>query len=124
MEESGKSTKTKRRLSNTQNSINADILDGGKLPPQAIDLEEAVLGSLMLEKSAVNDAIDILKPDSFYKTAHQKIFEVIVQLFQDSQPIDILTVTSALKKAGDLDIVGGPYYISQLTNRVGSTANV
>jgi replicative DNA helicase len=98
-------------------------VEGGKLPPQAQDLEEAVLGALMLEKSAVNDAIDILKPDSFYKDAHQKIYSVIQDLFQRSEPIDILTVTAELKSRGELDLVGGPYYISQLTNRIASSAN-
>ncbi|MBL4653062.1 MAG: replicative DNA helicase [Flavobacteriales bacterium] len=98
-------------------------LETGKLPPQAVDLEEAVLGALMLEEEAVNDVIDILQPKSFYKETHQKIFEVIQILFQDSEPIDILTVTEKLKKRGDLDFVGGPYYISQLTSRVASSAN-
>jgi replicative DNA helicase len=124
MEETSRSTDQKRRLSKPNPNLNPELLVGGKIPPQALDLEEAVLGSLMLEKSAVNDAIDILKPESFYKSAHQKIFAVIVDLFQKSQPIDILTVTSALKQSGELDVVGGPYYISQLTNRVGSTANI
>lgn len=98
-------------------------IEKGKLPPQAVDLEDAVLGALMLEKEAVNDVIDILKPNSFYKETHQKIFEAIQILFQDSEPIDILTVTEKLKKNGDLDFVGGPYYISQLTSRVASSAN-
>ena len=68
-------------------------LETGKLPPQAIDLEEAVLGAMMLEKEALNDVIDILKPESFYKEAHQKIFEAVAQLFNNSEPVDILTVT-------------------------------
>lgn len=102
----------------------AMIGEGGKLPPQALDLEEAVLGALMLEKGAVNDAIDVLKPESFYKEAHQKIFAAIMELFSNSEPIDILTVTNHLRSKGELDLVGGPVYISQLTNRVGSTANV
>ena len=96
----------------------------GKIPPQAVDLEEAVLGAMMLERDAVNDVIDILKPESFYKDSHQKIFEAITALFQKSEPVDILTVTTELKKRGELDIVGGPYYITQLTNRVASSANV
>lgn len=96
----------------------------GKLPPQAIDIEEAVLGAMMLEKTAINDAIDILQPESFYKEGHQKIFAAIQQLFQDSQPIDILTVTSKLRTNGHLDIVGGPAYIAGLTNRVASSANI
>lgn len=96
----------------------------GKLPPQATDLEEAVLGALMLEKEAVNSAIDILQPKSFYKEAHQKIFSAIQELFQRSEPIDILTVTNELRQKGELDLVGGPYYITQLTNRVASAANI
>ncbi len=96
---------------------------GGKLPPQAVDLEEAVLGALMLEKDPVNDVIDILKPESFYKEAHQKIYEAIYELFGDSEAIDILTVTQKLRSKGELEIAGGPYYISQLTNRVASAAH-
>lgn len=98
--------------------------DLGKLPPQAIDVEEAVLGALMLEKNALNTVIDVLRPESFYKDAHQKIFGAIHHLFHNAQPIDILTVTQQLKKNGELDLVGGPYYISQLTNRVASAANI
>ncbi len=99
-------------------------LEHGKLPPQAIDLEEAVLGALMLERDAVNAAIDILQPRSFYKESHQKIFSAIQDLFQRSEPVDILTVTNELKQQGELEIVGGPYYITQLTNRVASAANI
>jgi replicative DNA helicase len=98
--------------------------EGGKLPPQAVDLEEAVLGAIMLEKNAVNEAIDILKPESFYKESNQRIFESITDLFQNTEPIDILTVTKRLQKKGELDLVGGPFYISQLTNRVASAANI
>lgn len=96
----------------------------GKLPPQAPDLEEAVLGALMLEKNALNEVIDILKPPHFYKDAHQKIFACIHELFEDSEPVDILTVTAALRKKGELDLIGGAYYISYLTNRVASSANI
>ncbi|MBL4594770.1 MAG: replicative DNA helicase [Flavobacteriales bacterium] len=102
----------------------SQTLEHGKLPPQAIDLEEAVLGALMLEKEAVNAAIDILQPRSFYKETHQKIFSAIQDLFQKSEPVDILTVTNELKKRGELDLIGGPYYITQLTNRVASAANI
>jgi replicative DNA helicase len=117
--------KTERiRKLNTSNISQLSNLEHGKLPPQAIDLEEAVLGAMMLEKEAVNTAIDILQPRSFYKDSHQKIFAIIQQLFQNSEPIDILTITNALKQNGELDIVGGPYYITQLTNRVASAANV
>jgi replicative DNA helicase len=124
MEESREKLSEIRRNKLKNSGLASAFVEGGKLPPQAIDLEEAVLGAMMLEKNAVNDAIDILSPESFYKDSHQRIFEVIHDLFQESQPIDILTVTARLRQKGELDIVGGPFYISQLTNRVASSANV
>src|SRR5882757_3198135 len=96
----------------------------GKLPPQAIDLEEAVLGALMLEKDALSSVIDILKGEVFYKDSHQKIFEAIRQLFEKSSPVDILTVTAQLRQQGELEMIGGAYYITELTNRVASAANI
>jgi len=102
----------------------ADYLDHGRVPPQAVDLEEAVLGAMLLEQDAVSNVIDILKEDVFYKEAHQKIFAAILSLFANSQPVDILTVTQELKKQGNIDMVGGAYFVSQLTNRVASAANV
>ena len=99
------------------------LMDIGKLPPQAVELEEAVLGALMLERDALTNVIDILKPQSFYKDANSRIFSAIEQLFTRSEPVDILTVTQELKKTGELEIVGGAYYITQLTNRVASAAN-
>ncbi len=96
----------------------------GKIPPQALDLEEAVLGALMLEKDALSTVIDILKPEVFYAEAHKKIFEAIALLFQKSKPVDILTVTAELRNLGLLEMVGGAYYITNLTNRVASAANI
>jgi len=96
----------------------------GKLPPQAIDLEEAVLGALMLEKDALSSVIDILKPDVFYKDNHQKIFQAIRTLFEKSSPVDILTVTAQLRSQGELEMIGGAYYITEPTNRVASAANI
>ena len=102
-----------------------DVLNNqGRIPPQAVDLEEVVLGALMLEREAVNAVIDILSPEAFYKEAHQIIFDAIKDLFTKGEAIDILTVTNHLKSTGDLEAVGGPYYISQLTNRVVSSANI
>lgn len=75
-------------------------LDYGKIPPQAVELEEAVLGAIMLEKDAYTAVIDILKPEIFYKPIHQTIFQAIQSLFQKSEPIDILTVTQELKEKG------------------------
>lgn len=102
----------------------ASFLDHGRVPPQAIDLEEAVLGAVMLEKDALTAVIDILTPEVFYKEAHRTIYQAITDLFNKSEPVDILTVVNQLKTSGTLDIVGGAYYISQLTNRVASSANV
>ncbi|MFZ9045416.1 MAG: replicative DNA helicase [Cyclobacteriaceae bacterium] len=96
----------------------------GKLPPQAVDIEEAVLGALMLERDALTDVIDILKPDSFYREGHKLIFEAIVQLFNNSEPVDIKTVVHQLRKNGKLEEVGGAYYIADLTARVNSAANI
>lgn len=99
-------------------------LSQGRIPPQSIDLEEIVLGAMMLEKSSLNAIIDILTPEMFYKEAHQIIYSAILDLFKNSEPIDLLTVTNKLKSMDKLDIVGGPYYISKLTNRVVSAANI
>ncbi|MBK6754612.1 MAG: replicative DNA helicase [Flavobacteriales bacterium] len=112
------------RKRRTVPSLIDPALEAGKLPPQAPDLEQAVLGALMLERNAVNEAIDILHPESFYVDTHRRIFDAIQGLFRNDQPIDILTVTEELRKRGELDLVGGPYYISQLTNKVASSANV
>ena len=99
-------------------------LDLGKLPPQALDLEESVLGALMLEKDALTDVIDILKPENFYKDANKEIYKSIIDLFNESEPVDLLTVTSQLKKNGKLEYVGGSYYVTQLTTRVNSASNI
>src|SRR5574343_107824 len=100
------------------------VSDLGKVPPQAIDLEQAVLGAMMLEKNAVTDTIDILKPSSFYDPKHQFIYGAIRDLFGSSNPIDLLTVTNRLKQKGELEAAGGAAYISQLTSRIASTANI
>jgi len=116
-------SKTTDRLS-IKNRVSSSEATIGRIVPQAIDLEEAVLGAMMLEQSAVNAVIDVLSPDSFYKPSHSKIFDIIQHLFNDSEPIDLLTVTAALKKSGDLELVGGAFTIANLTTRVASTANV
>lgn len=121
MEEMSKK-KTDRKTNKAPTPIQNNEL--GKIPPQATDLEEAVLGALMLERDAVNDIIDILQPESFYRDTHQKIFSAIKEIFTRAEPIDILTVTAELRKRGELDLVGGAYYISFLTNRVTSSANI
>lgn len=99
-------------------------LELGKVPPQAIDLEEAVLGAIMLEKDAFIAVSEFLKPDSFYLEAHQKIYRAVIDLSTQEKVIDILTVTEQLRKTEELNEVGGPLYISKLTNRVASAAHV
>lgn len=100
------------------------LLQYGKIPPQAVELEEVVLGAMMLEKDALANVIEILKPEVFYKESHQHIFTAISHLFNASQPVDILTVTNELKTMARLDVAGGPYYIAQLTSKVASSANI
>ncbi len=115
--------KTRDKIRNVlgKASVNTGL---GKLPPQAIDLEEAVLGALMLEKDALTTVIEILQVESFYREPHQKIYEAILMLFDNSEPVDILTVTNQLRKNGTLDFAGGPFFVSGLTQRVNSAANV
>ena len=96
----------------------------GKVPPQAKELEEAVLGAIMLEKSAFDTVTEIVKPECFYVEANQLIFKAMQGLQQKSMPIDILTVVEELKMREQLDAVGGPYYVTKLTNAVVSTANI
>lgn len=96
----------------------------GKMPPSVVDFEEGVLGALMLEKDAIFEIIDILKPKHFYNDAHGKIFKAILDLSVKHKPIDIKTVTQQLKINGDIDKTEGPAYLAQLTDRVGSTAHL
>ncbi|MEI6508430.1 MAG: replicative DNA helicase [Bacteroidota bacterium] len=110
-----------KRVRNTD--INSYI-EGGKIQPQAVDLEEAVLGALMLEKNAITLVSNILTPESFYKDSHVIIYRAIRELYSTAQPVDILTVTQELRKRGQLEIVGGAYFITMLTNRVASAANI
>ncbi len=107
-----------------KSSPNTNVLDYGKLPPQAKELEEAVLGAVMIESNAMTEVGDILKDESFYVDAHQRIWRAIRMLYQNQAPIDLLTVTEQLKKNGELDAAGGPFYVAQLTNKIGSAANV
>src|SRR5215831_10457984 len=105
-------------------SLDLSTMVYGKVPPQAKDLEEAVLGAIMLEKGAFDTVIEILKPECFYVDAHQRIFRAFQNLAQKSLPIDILTTVEELKLSEELETVGGPYYVTKLTNAVVSTANI
>ena len=100
------------------------VPDMGRLQPQARELEEAVLGALMLEKDAYSIISEILKPECFYEKSHEMIYAAIVDLAASQRPVDMLTVTEQLRKRGELDQVGGPFYISQLTSKVASSAHI
>lgn len=92
----------------------------GLIPPQSVELEEAVLGALMLEKDAVIEIQGIITPEAFYKEAHQIIYKAIMELSMELKPIDLYTVTEKLKQTRKLSAVGGAAYLAQLTQKVGS----
>lgn len=113
-----KNTKNRSTTNNSPISPN----EFGKIPPQAPELEECVLGALMVEPDSI-ETIDLVSLD-FYKKAHQHIFEAILRLKNSQNPIDMHTVTAELRKLGTIDDVGGPYYISVLTAKVSSAAHL
>ncbi len=114
-----------RLSSKSTKLIPRDISESiGKLPPQALELEEAVLGALMLEKSALNAVVEFLKPEHFYSESHREIYSSIIQLFKSSEPVDMRTVVNQLRKDGKIELVGGAYYIAELTSKVSSAANI
>lgn len=111
-----KNDKTKKKLYQPE--------DIGKLQPQAIELEEAVLGAVLLESDAFDTIASICKVEHFYKEQNGLIFKAILSLALKHEQIDILTVSQELKRTGDLELVGGSYYVSSLTNRIASSANI
>jgi len=116
----------KSRITSTNQTSSGTVisLQQGKLPPQALELEEAVLGAMLIDKKGVDEVIDLLTPEAFYKSAHQHIYQSIYNLFQSSQPIDLLTVSADLRKNGKLDSIGGDFYLVQLTQKVASSAHI
>lgn len=99
-------------------------LERGKLPPQAIDLEEAVLGALMIDKKA-REMFDVFTdPNVFYKDAHKTIFEAIVNLSRKGEPIDLNTAAAELKRMGKLEQAGGAFYLIELTQKISSSAHI
>ena len=101
-----------------------NLTAGGRVPPQALDLEEAVLGALLIDKNALSRVIDILHPEAFYKEQHQLIYKAIGNLFGDNQPVDILTVAAELRKEGLMKQAGGERYLAQLSQKVSSGAHI
>ncbi|MEX6625467.1 replicative DNA helicase [Tenacibaculum salmonis] len=106
------------------NSARTVSLEKGKLPPQALELEEAVLGAMMIDKKGIDEVIDILTPESFYDKRHQEVYQAIYTLFQNSEPIDLLSVSNQLKKSGKLDVAGGDFFLIGLTQKVASSAHI
>ena len=98
--------------------------DLGKLPPQALELEESVIGAMMIEKDAFNTVADLLRPESFYADKHRFIFEAIRSLAAKEAPVDVLSVAEELKRSGKLELAGGIIYLSELTRRVASAAHL
>lgn len=98
-------------------------MEKGRIPPQAVDLEEAVIGAVLIDNAAINQVIDILAPETFYREEHRLIFKAVKELFGDSQPVDILTVAQKLRKNGELDAAGGEYNLIQLSQKVSSSAH-
>lgn len=126
MQDSPKSLKTAQQAIRGKKLENIDLsaLDFGKKPPQARDLEEAVLGACMLESAALNHVIEILSPQMFYVEAHQLVYRAILDLFHKNEPVDIMTVTEQLRLNGKLDAAGGSFFITDLSTKVASGAHV
>lgn len=100
-------------------------LEKGKLPPQAVDLEEAILGAALTTSSSISEVVEIFREEKvFYKSAHQLIYDSMYQMFQDGEPIDLLTISDNLRSKGNLDKIGGEYYLIQLTNKISSSAHI
>lgn len=99
-------------------------LNKGYLPPQAINLEEAVLGAMIVDSNGLNEAVEILFSDVFYKEAHKHIFDAITSLFNRNEPVDLLTVSQELRKASKLELAGGDFYLIDLTQKTASSAHI
>ena len=109
---------------NTNDLISFVSREDGYAPPQAIDMEEAILGAVMIEKEAIHEIVDILQPEAFYIPENQKIYSAVRRLYNDLQPVDMYTVADVLKRNGELEEIGGAVRLSELTNRVGSASHV
>ncbi len=121
---SNQTTRGTRGKKTKDNIVVVGPNDAGKLPPQALELEEAVLGAIMLGKEAYNIAVEHINDKSFYRVANQRIFQAMQNLAIKEHPIDMITVVDQLKRDGCLEEVGGPLYISTLTSKVSSTAHL
>jgi len=100
------------------------LVPAGRIPPQALQVEQAVLGALLIERDSIPKTIEILPPESFYTSRHNKIYAVVLSLFERGNPVDLITATDELKRQGQLEEIGGTYYLTELTSQVASAANV
>jgi len=96
----------------------------GRIPPHSLEAEQSVLGAMILDKEAINTAIEIIRPDDFYKEANKEIFEAILILFNKNEPVDLITLSEELKRRGTLENIGGVTYLANLSSGVATTANV
>lgn len=101
-----------------------DAYDGGRIPPQAVDVEQAVLGAILLEQEALPKSLEILSESSFYDGRHRKIFGAFSELFQRGVPVDLITLTDELRRRKELEKVGGANYLNELSAHMGAAANV
>lgn len=111
-------------LAKRKSSVDLSTMVYGKVPPQAKELEQAILGACMLEKNALDVALSIINTESFYIDAHQRVFNAIKALSQRNQGIDTMTVCEQLKTSEELETVGGPYFVTRLTNSVVTGAHI
>ena len=98
--------------------------DPHRLPPQNLEAEQCVLGSILLQQGALVKILELVNPEDFYREAHKTIFKAMVTLFEKNEPQDIITVTNILKNKNQLDEIGGPAYLSSLTDIVPVAANI
>jgi len=97
---------------------------GGRVPPQNLEAEQSVLGTILLKDQSLGTVLEILQPANFYRPAHKQIFEAMIQLFERNEPQDLITVTNQLKNSNKLDEVGGAAYLAMLTSMVPVTSNL
>jgi len=95
-----------------------------RVPPQNLDAEQGVLGSMLLDRDAIARVVELLRAEDFYRDAHRRIYETMTELFERGEPVDLITVTDRLRDKGQLDDVGGAAYITSLLNSVPTAANV
>ncbi|MCR2044371.1 replicative DNA helicase [Anaerosalibacter massiliensis] len=103
-------------------NIDAQVL--GKLPPHSLEAEQSVLGAMIVDKEAINTAVETIQPNDFYKEANKEIYETILELYNKNEPVDLITLSEEMKRRGTLDSIGGIGYLTSLSGGVATTANV